>query len=134
MPETFDVNWLGVIVATLVNMVLGSLWYSPYLFGKPWAEAQKMDIKTLVATPLHYAGAFLVSLLTAFVLAVLLKKFHILSYSDALTLAFWAWLGFVATTHFSGVLWANRPLKSYIIDTAYALLSFLIMVLILVTL
>lgn len=134
MPDTFDINWFGVILATLVNMVLGSLWYSPYLFGKTWAEAQQMDIKSLVATPLHYAGAFLVSLLTAFVLAVLLHKFRISTYSDALTLAFWAWLGFVATTHFSGVLWAKRPLTSYLIDTGYALVSFLILALILVTL
>lgn len=134
MADTFDVNWIGVILAAIANMIIGSLWYSPYLFGKEWAEAQKMDIRTLVATPLHYAGAFLISLLTAFVLAVLLHKFGIVSYENAFTLAFWIWLGFVATTHFSGVLWAKRPLKSYLIDTAYALLSFLVMAAVLVTL
>jgi hypothetical protein len=29
-------NWLAIIIATVVNMVLGSLWFSPVLFQKRW--------------------------------------------------------------------------------------------------
>lgn len=130
----FEVNWIAIVVAVVVNIILGSLWYSPYLFGKPWAEALKMDIKTLVATPLHYAGAIGVSLITAFVLAVLVKQFGIKTYNAGATLAFWVWLGFIATSHFSGVIWANRPLKSYVIDTAFSLISLQVMAFILVAL
>ncbi|MQB02439.1 MAG: DUF1761 family protein [Actinobacteria bacterium] len=39
---TFDtlgeISWLGVVVATIVYMVLGALWYGP-LFGKTWMRA-----------------------------------------------------------------------------------------------
>jgi hypothetical protein len=129
----WDVNWLGVVIAVVVNIVLGSIWYSPYLFGKAWAEALKLDMKTLVGTPLLYAAATGVSLITAYVLAVLIKKFGISTYDAAFTLAFWIWLGFIATSHFSGVLWAKRPLKSYMIDTAFSLISLLVMAFILTT-
>jgi len=30
------INYLAVLVATVVNFVLGGLWYSPLLFGKKW--------------------------------------------------------------------------------------------------
>jgi hypothetical protein len=33
-----DINWLAVLVATVIYMVLGALWYGP-LFGKAWMKA-----------------------------------------------------------------------------------------------
>ena len=30
------INWLAVIVAVVIRMVVGGLWYSPLLFVKPW--------------------------------------------------------------------------------------------------
>ncbi|HXK35039.1 MAG TPA: DUF1761 family protein [Candidatus Paceibacterota bacterium] len=29
-------NWLAVILAALATMIVGALWYSPFLFGKLW--------------------------------------------------------------------------------------------------
>jgi len=37
-----DVNWLAILIATLVYMVLGALWYGP-LFGKAWMNAIGWD-------------------------------------------------------------------------------------------
>lgn len=44
MPE-IDLNWWAIVVATIVNMVVGGIWYSPMLFAKPWAKftGRKMD-------------------------------------------------------------------------------------------
>ena len=33
-----NINWLSVIVATIAAFILGSLWYSPVLFGKVWQK------------------------------------------------------------------------------------------------
>ena len=35
---TSDVNWLAVLVGTVISFVLGWLWYSPKMFGEKWAE------------------------------------------------------------------------------------------------
>jgi len=37
------VNYLAVVVAAVVAFVMGGLWYSPLLFGKPWAELRVID-------------------------------------------------------------------------------------------
>ena len=32
------VNYLAVLVAAIVSMVIGGLWYSPLLFGNVWMK------------------------------------------------------------------------------------------------
>jgi hypothetical protein len=34
-----ELNWLAVLVATVAFFVLGGIWYSNGVFGKPWARA-----------------------------------------------------------------------------------------------
>jgi len=34
--EFFGLNVIGIIIATIIGMVIGALWYSPLLFGKQW--------------------------------------------------------------------------------------------------
>jgi hypothetical protein len=38
-----DINWLAVIVGAVAYFVIGALWYSPPLFGKPWMAAGGME-------------------------------------------------------------------------------------------
>ena len=44
MPSV-DTNWLAILAAVIVNMVVGFVWYSPALFAKDWAKltGRKMD-------------------------------------------------------------------------------------------
>lgn len=34
-----DVNWVAVVVATLIAFASGWLWYSDFMFGKKWQKA-----------------------------------------------------------------------------------------------
>lgn len=38
-----ELNWLAVIAGGLAYFVLGALWYSPALFGRPWQRAIGWD-------------------------------------------------------------------------------------------
>ncbi|MDX1659359.1 MAG: DUF1761 domain-containing protein [Nitriliruptorales bacterium] len=38
-----DLNWLAVIVATVVYFVLGAAWFSPVLFAEPWQRSIGWD-------------------------------------------------------------------------------------------
>ena len=31
-------NWMGLVVAVIAAMAIGSVWYSKMLFGKQWME------------------------------------------------------------------------------------------------
>ena len=39
-----DVNWLAIIVGTLVYFGIGGFWYSPAGFGKPWMRSVGMEM------------------------------------------------------------------------------------------
>ena len=43
---TANVNWIAVIVGTVLSFLLGWLWYSPKLFGVKWAEGNKIELAT----------------------------------------------------------------------------------------
>jgi hypothetical protein len=38
-----NINYLAVLVAALSTFILGGLWYSPMLFGKPWMRANNFS-------------------------------------------------------------------------------------------
>ncbi len=72
-----DVNLLAVLVAGIVPMIIGALWYGP-LFGKRWMALMETTEEELREgfNPLKTHGlGFLLSLVTAFVLAQLLAEY-----------------------------------------------------------
>ncbi len=69
-----EVNLLAVLVAGIVPMIIGALWYGP-LFGKRWLELMETtaeEIQEKGFNPLKtYGVSFLLALVTAFILAQL---------------------------------------------------------------
>ena len=37
--DNFSVNYLAVLLSSIVAFAIGAVWYSPALFFKPWATA-----------------------------------------------------------------------------------------------
>ncbi len=127
--QSVDVNYFAVILSAIAAMILGSLWYSPVMFGKTWMNLinkTEDELKT-ANTPKTYVVAFISELIMAFVL------FHIMIYSNAESFfegalaGFWMWIGFVATTSIINFMFEGRKLKQYFIDTLYHLVSLLLM-------
>ncbi len=72
-----QVNLLAVLVAGIVPMIIGALWYGP-LFGKRWMALMEATEEELSEgfNPLKTHGVgFLLSLVTAYVLAQLLAEY-----------------------------------------------------------
>jgi Protein of unknown function (DUF1761) len=59
------VNWLAVIVGTVVAFGLGMLWFSPKMFGKKWAEGSH-NIQPPESPPI---GAIIVQFIGTFLMA-----------------------------------------------------------------
>ena len=124
--DNVQIDWLTVVIAALLNMLIGFVWYSNWLFGPAWQKFHKMkggekaDKKSLF-------WAFIVSLIIAYFLAFFEGYMCVTSVTDGMLVGFCAWLGFVATTQISAVIWCKAPLELFAIDTGYKLLSFLVM-------
>src|SRR6267154_4271409 len=99
------INYLAVIVAAVVQFIIGAVWYMP-LFGKLWgkihgfetfspesqAEMRKKMMPMLVVQ-------FVMTLITTFVFALLLNG--VPSDWNVYGLAGFYWLGFVVPTQVS---------------------------------
>ena len=100
------INYLAVATCTLINMVLGGLWYSPILFGTTWTKLMGWDYEKMKSDPnvqknakQGYILATLCHLLMTIVMAHFIQYTHASgSWFDGLKVGFICWLGFTLTT------------------------------------
>lgn len=127
-------NWVVVTVAAVASMVLGFLWYSNFLFGKEWSELMGFKAGEMKMSKKGMSLTYLFSTLATIVMSFILKQFvdlfYIVNPFDAIQLAFWLWLGFVATTMVTNVLYGKQSWKLFVINSGYQLASVIVMALI----
>lgn len=72
------INWWAVLVAAVINMVIGFLWYGP-LFGKLWLRLIDKKAEEIEggSSPLTYAVPIVGAFTNAFVLALVLSSMHV---------------------------------------------------------
>lgn len=126
MQESMQIDWLVIFIAAVLNMLIGFVWYSKWLFLDEWSKLSKasMDKKEMKKS---IAFGFINSLVIAFFLYYFEYYLNVATVSDGIYVGFIAWLGFAATTQISGVIWAKRPFKLFLIDSGCKLLSFVVM-------
>lgn len=123
----YSINYLAILTSGIVMMILGYLWYGP-VFGKAWGKmvgVSEKEMKEMRGSDMvrSYGLMFISTLVLSYVYDHVLIAFQSGSISMALQGAFWAWLGFIATTQLGKVLWEKKPWKLYVIDTGYYLVS-----------
>lgn len=125
-----EVNYLAVVAAAGATMALGGIWYGP-LFGSQWMAARgstpEPPEKMRAGIGRAYGLSFVCYLAVATVLAYLLLWIGAASVPGALWLAFLCWLGFVATTGATALLFSDRKPVTYLIEAAYQLAYMLLM-------
>ncbi|HEX3008140.1 MAG TPA: DUF1761 domain-containing protein [Bacteroidales bacterium] len=116
------INWLAVIVVTVVSFALGALWHSPLLFGKAWSKEinrnkdQKIDFKLI----------FGLSLVANFAALVMLAAFignastALQGLIDGLLISIFWITSSIGVTY----LFATRSLKLFLIDAGYYIVFF----------
>jgi hypothetical protein len=62
------INWLAVMVGTLIWFALGALWYSPVLFARPWQRSLGWDPDQ--KPPQANAATYIVPLIAYLVMAI----------------------------------------------------------------
>jgi hypothetical protein len=122
------VNWLAVIVAAVVGIIVGFVWYAPQVFGRRWAAASGIELpQPGQAQPMTYLGAVVTALLTAYVLAVLIRGLGAATLADGAIVGAVIWLGFVAPWLGSGVFFERRSTEWWAINAGQAIVSLVIM-------
>ena len=77
-----NINFLAVLMAALVPMVMGFIWYNPKVFGTAWMQAAELSEEKIKNAPMAriLALSFLFSFLLAFTLQfVVIHQYHLYS-------------------------------------------------------
>ncbi len=129
---TTGINYLAVFVSAIAAMVVGSLWYSPSVFGKQWMAwsgmtMEKMNEAKAKGMTGKYIAAFVGALITSCTIA------HIISYADAYSFLRGTFIGVLLAVGIglpmimASVLWENKPVKLLVLNTFQYIVSFGIM-------
>jgi hypothetical protein len=121
-------HFLPILGAAMAKMALGALWYSNALFFKPWIRLSGIN-EDQVKQGLPKALLFdaLGSLLMALVLFHTIRWAGAHSMVEGLFIGFLNWLGFVAVVTISTVTYERKPVKLYLLNNGYQLVSILVM-------
>jgi hypothetical protein len=106
-----QLNYIAILIATIAQFIFGAIWYTP-MFGKLWgkihefdkvpADKQKEMMKNMWKPLLVQ---LIVTFITSFVFALLLKGFPV--EWNVYGLAFFFWLGFIFPTQVAAVLFGG---------------------------
>ncbi len=127
------INYWAVLAAGVSAMVIGYVWYSLPVFGRMWMAAIGKTEEQIKAgyKPMTMFWTYLVAALMAYVLSHFIKLVGAESYAEALTTAFWAWLGFIFTVIATNAFYEGRSAKLFWINSLYQLATVMVMAVIL---
>lgn len=127
MIDFSSINVIAVLVASVVSMAIGFIWYSPKAFGAAWmshtgmteADKNSADMKKSMGT------GFLATLISMTFLAILLQIVGTSTIQEAVTIVFVLWLATVLPGALHGVAWEKHPLQLVYINTGNALVTYI---------
>ena len=122
------INYWAVLVSGVAQMALGSLWWSPMMFGKSWMKLSGLNEAVVKATSRSkMVRLYTVNLASALLMAYVLA--HFVAYTNSTTVftgartGFWIWLGFIFTTTLGDYLFSGRSLKLHAINYGFYLIG-----------
>ena len=128
MIVNFGVNYLAVIVAAVLAMVIGFAWYSPRVFGDRWmAYLGTTQAQLGNPGPMGMAVGVVSALLNAWVLAVLAMNLGATTISHGVMLGVLCWLGFMATITAAQISFEKKPWALWAVNNGHNLLVQIVM-------
>ncbi len=130
-----EINYWAVLIATASSMVVGSIWYTPKVFGTRWAKLAKVDMDRPGASAVvPIIVTVIVSFITAWVLAgasSIAWHFYGGSYLwAALLTGVILWAGFTAARFITHDAVEGRPSSLTVLNISHELVTIVVMALI----
>ena len=128
MVVNFGVNYLAVIVAAVVALVIGFAFYSPQTLGRRWmAYLGTTQAQLGNPGPVGMATGIVASLVNAWVLALLAMNLGGTTIGDGVMLGILCWLGFMATITAAQISFEKKPWGLWVLNNAHNVLVQIVM-------
>ncbi len=122
-----DVNWLAVLVATIVAFMLGGLWYSKVLFGNTWMKEIGLTEEAInnANMPRTFGTTFVLQLIAAVAMSALIGNDG--SWLTGLQTGLWVGLFWIATAYGVTYLFEQRTFRLWLINAGYYVVLYAVM-------
>lgn len=130
-----EVNWLIILLATVVYFMLGAVWFTP-LFGKAYDVGTGVKRSTKQKwPPIYYYAPFLSSLVVTIAMGVVMNALNVQNLADAAVIGLLFGLSLAAISFSNGVT-PNmpRPVTFGLVVGGYHLVSAVISSIVIYTL
>jgi hypothetical protein len=107
-----NINLLAVLVAGVVHMVTGLLWYLPNVFGNTWAKLTGRELK---AASQWLPAGIIGHQVIALVLAVIVNLANATTVLGGIIVGVLVWMGFVVTLEIGELIWEKIQFKLFMI-------------------
>ena len=126
-----EVNYWAVIAATLSTVVVGTVWYTPKVFGNRWMELTRVDPKSPdVPTVWPFVVAIVGGFVTAWVLAgatyISWEFYEGTFFLAAIVTAVLLWIGFTVARIAMHDAFEGRPAALTTINLGHELVTILV--------
>jgi hypothetical protein len=121
-----SVNWLAVIVGTVVSMALGALWYGP-LFGRTWLRLIGKSAEEIEGDPLDYLKTAVAAFVAMLFLNLMVFSLGTNGFVNGMVVGALTFIGFGATMTFVYTTFEGPKEKVWLLYAAYQLVVFVIM-------
>ena len=112
------VNWLAVLVAAVINMVIGFLWYGP-LFSNLFLRLIGKREEEIEGSPVVYLLGFVMGLVTTYVLAVIIVSAGVTTWWGGAVTGAVVWIAIGALTSANTILYEDRPVGLWLLSSSY---------------
>jgi hypothetical protein len=107
-----SINWLAVLVAWVMHVVISLVWYQPFLFGKAWVKLSGKDMKP--AIPWMPAG-LVAHFAAVFGLAVIMRMANATTAVDGIILGAFVAICFIGAMLAGELIWEKIPFRLFLI-------------------
>ena len=118
MELILELNWLAIVVVSLVAFALGYPWYGP-VFGKAWLDALGKTAEDIEPSPKPFIISGVTTLITGFVMAVLIVCLGIDTWFDGAVLGLAVGIGFITASNVSDAAFCGWSWKLVAIQSSY---------------
>lgn len=122
-----DVSLAGIVLATVANVVIGSIWYSPMAFGNLWMRLVNKKKEEIKGAGKSMVLAVIANFIQAYFLALFIKSYGANSITEGAMLGALLWVGFIATSSSMEYIFEKRKPGLYILGNGYQLVSMIVM-------
>jgi hypothetical protein len=127
-----EINYIAVILATLSSMIVGSIWYTPKVFGNYWMRVADVTPSGKASDAVR---PIIITVIVSFVTAWVLAGAAYISWDfyggsflvNTLVTALILWAGFTAARFITHDAFDGRPTGLTVLNVAHELVTIVIM-------